>query len=151
MCVAWILFFIWKKKKKNRITFWFIWPQLWEFPISSGLELKHISQIISLLHEYWMVYQPLLLKKAKTSIGLFNLWAPMTKYPFVQATCNLQLHRHATVADGYLIMHLKEPAAVFAPLHVKQASYTRPSNWVFVASPPSGCNRIRPFLIMAFY
>lgn len=54
---------------------------------------------------------------------------------FVRCTCAsalpVQSRRHAAAVDGYLIMHLKEPAAVFAPPHVKQGSYSRPSTGVF--------------------
>lgn len=88
-------------------------------------------------------------------MGMSNLFAAMAKtslcheYVHVSAL-PLQSHEYAAVVDGYLIMHLKEPGAVFAPPHVKQGSYTRPSTG-FCGVTADRCNRIRPFLIMAFY
>lgn len=67
-CVSYEFYFSSVKKKKNRITFCFIWPQLSEFLISFGLELKHISQIIS-LHEYWMVFPVCVKKKVQLPWG----------------------------------------------------------------------------------
>lgn len=86
-------------------------------------------------------------------MGLSNLRAAMTKHPFVPGHVSalpLQSHKYAAVVDGYLIMHLKEPGAVFCTSTCKAGLLHKAPRQVFCGVTVHRCNRIRPFFDNGF-